>query len=150
MKKFVTKKVIVITIVLLVALTIAAVIYYAWIIIPSKNDNSYQQYIASKKLKLNTGWIGVQLTHLTEDIRLYLKYPDYYGVYVQDTIRNSPSQTAGILPGDIISKINNTEAQDVLPTIKLISQLSPGQVYPFIIFRDGKFSEYQIFISAKQ
>jgi serine protease DegQ len=117
---------------------------------PSNYDNSYQQYIATNSAEPNNGWIGAQLTDLTQNIKKHLKYPDSYGVYVQDTIRNSPAQTAGILPGDIISKINDADAQEVLPTIKLISNLDPGKPYPFIIFRDGKFSEYQITISAKQ
>lgn len=142
-------KVIVITIIALLLLAITLT-YRSYFVGPINNDNSYQQYIATNSPEQKHGWIGAQLTDLTQNIKQHLKYPDHYGVYVQDTIRNSPSQTAGILPGDIISKINNAEVQDVLPAIKLISQLNPGQVYPFIIFRDGRFSEYQITISAKQ
>ena len=145
--KSTTVKVIIITIIIL--LSIAAV--YRFYYMTSFNyDNSYQQNIATNITDPKSGWIGAKLTDLTQDIKQHLKYPDIYGVYVQDTIRNSPSQTAGILPGDIISKINNIEAQDILPAIKLISNLNPGKEYPFIIFRDGKFTEYQITISAKQ
>lgn len=149
MKKFITVKAILITIIILVLFTIA-LIYYIYSMAQPRIDNSYQQYIAVNSEAQKHGWIGTQLTDLTQNIKQHLKYPDYYGVYVQGTIRNSPSQTAGILPGDIISKINNTDAQDVLPAIKLISQLNPGKIYPFIIFRDGKFSEYQITVNAKQ
>jgi S1-C subfamily serine protease len=149
MMKPITIKVIVITIVVLL-LSAAAVMYHFYYMAPFNYDNSYQQYIAANSSEPKNGWIGAQLTDLTQNIKQHLKYPDPYGVYVQDTIRNSPSQTAGILPGDIISKINNADAQDVLPAIKLISDLNPGKVYPFIIFRDGKFTEYQITISAKQ
>lgn len=147
MKPAVTKVIVITIIVLLLAI---AMVYYVYSTRSLNQDNSYQQYIANNNIEKKNGWIGAQLTDLTQNIKQHLKYPDPYGVYVQDTIRNSPSQTAGILPGDIISKINNTDAQDVLPAIKLISNLNPGKVYPFIIFRDGKFSEYQITISAKQ
>ncbi len=149
MKKFITVKAILITIILL-ALFTAALIYYIYFRTSPHINNSYQQYMASNREDQKNGWIGAQLTDLTLNIKKDLKYPDYYGVYVQNTIRNSPSQTAGILPGDIICKINNTDAQDVLPAIKLIAQLNPGKVYPFIIFRNGKFSEYNITVNAKR
>jgi len=142
-------KVIIITIIVLLLLAIAS-IYYIYYMKPFNYDNSYQQYIANNNAESQNGWIGAQLTDLTQNIKQHLKYPDSFGVYVQDTIRNSPSQTAGILPGDIIAKINNADAQDVLPAINLITKLNPGKVYPFIIFRDGRFSEYQITVSAKQ
>lgn len=147
--KPIATKVIVITIFVLLLLVIA-IVYRIYYMKPFNYDDSYQQYIANNKAESKNGWIGAQLTDLTQNIKQHLKYPDPYGVYVQDTIRNSPSQTAGILPGDIISKINNADAQDVLPAIKLIANLNPGEVYPFTIFRDGKFSEYQITVSAKQ
>ncbi len=135
--------------ILALSLLIIAAIYYFYYVTPFNEDNSYQQYIANSNVEPKKGWIGAKLTDLTPNIKKHLKYPDPFGVYVQDTIRSSPSQTAGILPGDIISKINNEDAQAVLPAIKLISKLNPGKVYPFIIFRDGRFSEYQITINEK-
>lgn len=90
------------------------------------------------------GKIGAQLTNLTPLIKKNLHYPDQDGVYVQDTIRNSPAQTAGILPGDIIIKISNIETPDIFPTINLISSLHPGETYPITVFRQGKYLVYPV------
>ncbi len=96
-----------------------------------------------------SGWIGAQLTDLSPTIREHLNYTDSYGIYIQDTIRNSPAQTAGLLPGDIITHINHIELTDVLPTINLINTLQPGNKYPVTIFRTGKYLHYEVIISPK-
>ncbi len=88
--------------------------------------------------------LGAQLSILTATIRKNLHYAEQYGVYVQDTVRNSPAQTAGILPGDIIFKINNQDAQDLMPTLNLIAELNPGATYPIHVFRQGKELVYQV------
>lgn len=95
------------------------------------------------------GWIGAQLTDLSAAIKQHLNFPDSYGVYVQDTIRNSPAQTAGILPGDIITQINDMEVFEVLPTINLIAALQPGRQYPVMVFRQGQYLQYNVTIATK-
>jgi S1-C subfamily serine protease len=95
------------------------------------------------------GWIGAQLTDLPQEIKDRLKFPDLYGVYVQDTHRSSPAQKAGILPGDIITRINNFEIPSVLPAVNIISGLTPGKAYQFSVFREGNYLEYVVTISAK-
>ncbi len=95
------------------------------------------------------GWLGTQLTDLTDEIKQNLHFQDSAGVYVQDTLRNSPAQTAGILPGDIITKINNTNVQDVLPTLNLVARLQPGEVYPIEVFRKNEYIAYQVKIAPK-
>lgn len=96
------------------------------------------------------GWIGATLTDLTHTIRDNLHYAEQYGVYIQDTYVDSPAQVAGILPGDILIKINNTDAQDVLPAINLIAALHPGNAYPFTIYRQGKYLDYSVTVSRKE
>lgn len=96
------------------------------------------------------GWIGANLTDLTPTIKTNLNYSDAYGVYVHDTYVDSPAQVAGLLPGDIITQVNNVDAVEVLPTLMLIASLHPGNVYPFTVFRHGKYLDYSITITHKQ
>ena len=98
----------------------------------------------------NKGWIGAQLTDLPINIKRHLKYPDQIGVYVQDTQRSGPAQTAGILPGDIITLVNNVEAQSLKHAINVISHLTPGKSYPFAVFRQGEYLEYAVNVSSRQ
>lgn len=93
------------------------------------------------------GWIGTQLHELTSDLKSYLGYSDEYGVYVQGVIRNSPAQKAGILPGDIIVKINNVDVKSVHDAVKLVGSLQPNKSYSLEVFRKYKFYSFSVLIS---
>lgn len=95
------------------------------------------------------GWIGTQLSKLPSTTKQYLQYHGTNGIYVQDILRNSPAQISGILPGDIITKINNTAAIDILQSIRLISALTPNQTYDIEIFRNGKNIIYPVTVQQR-
>lgn len=97
-----------------------------------------------KKNQPPKSFIGIKMAELTPKIMRHLNFPDQNGVYVQDTIRNSPGQNAGILPGDIIIKINNVEVQNVATALKLVYTLLPNYTFPIEIFRQDKYLEYSI------
>lgn len=164
MKKRTQKKVIIITTVIIIMAIGGFIFLYLQ---NNKNiDNSDQEYLAIQKIDLPNGitteiqfaastptlqgWIGANLTELTQEITKHLNYKDAYGVYVQDTLRDSPAQTAGILPGDIITNIDQQETSEVIATIKLIASLNPGDSHQFTVFRQGKYLEYTVIITPKQ
>lgn len=93
------------------------------------------------------GWIGTQLSELNSELKSYLGYNDEYGVYVQGVIRNSPAQKAGILPGDLIIKINNVDVKSVHDAVKLVGSLQPNKSYPIEVFRKFKFYSFSVLIS---
>ncbi len=98
----------------------------------------------AKTASLPKSFIGLKMAELTPKIMRYLKFPDHNGVYVQDTIRNSPGQNAGILPGDIIIKINHVEVQNVATALKLICALLPNYTFPIEVFRQEQYLEYLV------
>jgi len=94
--------------------------------------------------KIIRGWLGAQLSEIPDETKQYLRFQQDNGIYVQDTIRNSPAQKAGILPGDIITKIDNAQTQDIYSAIRLISTLKPNKSYPIEVFRQGKNIVYNV------
>ncbi len=64
-------------------------------------------------------------------------FNENFGVYVQNTIRNSPAQKAGLLPGDIITKVDGEATTNLLAGIKSISDLAPNTVHKIEVYRDG-------------
>lgn len=94
-------------------------------------------------------WIGAQLSSIPDETRKLLNYQNPNGIYVQDTIRNSPAQKAGILPGDIIVKIDNIEVQDMSATLRLISNLHPNKTYQLEVFRQGKSLIYPVTVAIR-
>ncbi|HIH2762922.1 MAG TPA: trypsin-like peptidase domain-containing protein [Candidatus Azoamicus sp.] len=93
------------------------------------------------------GWIGAQLQDINSELKSRLGYSEDYGVYVQGVIRNSPAQKAGILPGDIIVKINNVDVKSVSEAVKLVGSLQPNKNYSIEVFRKFKFYSFSVLIS---
>jgi serine peptidase DegS len=96
------------------------------------------------KGSITRAWLGAQLSEIPTETRQHLRYQDQNGIYIQDTIRNSPAQKAGILPGDILTKVNNVETKDILNTLRLISMLTPDNTYDLEIFRSGEKLVYPV------
>ncbi len=95
------------------------------------------------------GWLGAYLGDITEEVKKYLNYKDKHGVYVRAIFRDSPAQKAGLLPGDIIVKINGKEAENITSAVNIVSNLSPNKGYPFEIFRKGEFITFSVVISER-
>jgi Do/DeqQ family serine protease len=93
------------------------------------------------------GWIGAQLQDINTELKSRLGYNEEFGVYVQGVIRNSPAQKAGILPGDIIVKINNMDVKSVSEAVKLVGSLQPNKNYSIEVFRKFKFYSFSVLIS---
>ncbi|HIH2763849.1 MAG TPA: S1C family serine protease [Candidatus Azoamicus sp.] len=93
------------------------------------------------------GWIGAQLQDINNELKARLGYNEECGVYVQGVIRNSPAQKAGILPGDIIVKINNVDVKSVSEAVKLVGSLQPNKNYSIEVFRKFKFYSFSVLIS---
>ncbi|HIH2763561.1 MAG TPA: trypsin-like peptidase domain-containing protein [Candidatus Azoamicus sp.] len=92
------------------------------------------------------GWLGTQLSDLTKEIKDHLNFNENYGVYVQAVIRNSPAHKAGILPGDIIVKINDIQIKSVTEAVKLVGSLQPNKAYSVEVFRKFKFLNFSVLI----
>lgn len=92
------------------------------------------------------GWLGTQLNDVTKEIRDNMGFNEPFGVYVQAVIRHSPAQKVGILPGDIIIKINDIEVKSVNDTVKLVGSLQPNKNYNVEVFRRFKFLSFSVLI----
>ncbi len=92
------------------------------------------------------GWLGTQLNDLTKDMRDHLGFNEDTGVYVQAIVKQSPAQKAGILPGDIIIKIDNIEVKNVNEAVKLVGSLNPNKSYTVEIFRRFKILTFSVLI----
>lgn len=92
------------------------------------------------------GWLGTQLGEVTKEIKNNIGFNEKHGVYVQAVIKYSPAQRAGIMPGDIITKINNLEIKNVSEAIKTVGSLNPNESYNIEIFRKFKFLTFSVII----
>ena len=68
------------------------------------------------------------------------KMPD--GIYVVEVVNGDPAYEAGILPGDIVTKINDTELHTVAEYSLLLESLHPGDEVPIEVRREAR-GEYR-------
>ncbi len=97
-----------------------------------------------KKGHVIRGWLGVQLTDTTKEIKDFLGFDKSYGVYIQSVIKYSPAWEGGLENGDIITKINDTTIFSLKDAVKLVSLLEPGKEYDIEIFRNFRFIKYKV------
>ncbi len=56
-------------------------------------------------------WLGVYIQPFNRDLARYFGQSDLKGVLVNTVIKNSPAESAGLLPGDVITQVNGKDVQ---------------------------------------
>lgn len=82
-------------------------------------------------------FLGVQYQMVDEETAILNKVPQ--GAYVVEVVNDSPAETAGVLPGDIITKLDGEDVRDSNGGLAdLISKKKAGQTVSLEIWRDGE------------
>jgi serine protease Do len=94
--------------------------------------------------KVSRGWIGVQIQPVTADIadNLGLKGPE--GAMVSDPQENGPAAKAGILAGDVITKVNGAPVKDAKDLARQIGAMAPGATAKLTVWRKGEEKTFSI------
>lgn len=100
--------------------------------------------------KISRGYLGVSLQPLNKEIREHIEFKEGDGVYIRAIVQGGPAQKAGLLPGDVITKINGTPVKDDRIALKLISGLVPGKSYPIEIFRKNDHLTFTIILGERK
>ena len=83
-------------------------------------------------------WTGMKVTEITDEVREYYNLGKQHGILVSQVLADSPAETAGIEPGDVII------AADGTPTLRdddlniAILDGETNQVIKLTIVRDGR------------
>ncbi len=88
--------------------------------------------------KSKTG-LGVDLG-IIPDVKSKIKG----GLQIRDIVKNSYSDKAGLLKGDIITKINNVKIKSLKEYVHFIQKLKKGQDLSISIVREKSFKTFQI------
>jgi serine protease Do len=109
--------------------------------IPINNaHNAIGQFIA--KGKVQYGWLGAQIADI-QDNEAYtgfaadLKLEGLKGAFVMQTFKGSPADQAGILPGDYITRVDNTEIANAAELTRVVGGLEAGKTCTFSVIRYG-------------
>jgi serine protease DegS len=95
------------------------------------------------------GWLGIEAQDLTPQLAESFNLPTTEGVLIAGVLRDGPANNAGLLPGDIVTSINNTRVIDANEAMKLISMQAPGTLITMSVIRDGKLHTIRPQISRR-
>lgn len=72
------------------------------------------------------GWLGVEGVDLNAQILKRIGLPDVQGVLITDVFKPGPGDKAGLMIGDIITQINQTQIRDTRDVLDVVAQGRPG------------------------
>lgn len=88
---------------------------------------------------IHRGLMGIFVQHLTPELAQAMGYPeDFQGAIVAQVNENSPAEKAGLKPGDIIIKINDTPITQATQVKMTIGLLRVGSEAKIVVKRDNK------------
>jgi serine protease Do len=100
--------------------------------------------------KIDRGQIGVMIRSIDEVQAKSLGLKDVKGVLVNDVMKNSAADKAGIEPGDVILQVDGKVVETSNELQSLIAKRKAGDVVKLAIWRDGKQISKEVKLQARK
>lgn len=84
------------------------------------------------------GWLGIEAQQMTPELAQSFNLNSPTGVIITAIYNNSPAYKAGLLPGDIILRMNNVTVSDGRLSMMQVAQGQPGDKIEIEVLRNGK------------
>jgi len=88
--------------------------------------------------KVIRGWLGVQAQQLAPEVATRLGLDPPRGLIITDIHINGPAHLAGLLPGDIITHMNNQLVGNGRQGTNIVADLMPGDLIHVDVMRNGE------------
>lgn len=100
--------------------------------------------------KINRGYIGVQITSIRDEVEAKAFGLDKVtGVLINDVLKESAAEKAGVLKGDIILEVNGKEVSSSQELQSQVALQRAGDKVKLTLFRDGKKINKDVILKAK-
>ncbi len=103
-----------------------------------------------KVRSLGRGFLGVQLTPLTPELRVHFGVPEDTGVMVARVEESGPAEAAGILVGDILSAIDGERIDSGRQLSRAVRKKEEGDVVTLELYRDGSLESYPVTVGERE
>lgn len=97
--------------------------------------NSMAQIV--EKGYVSRGWLGVEIQEVTPELAESFGMKGEQGIIIAGVLRGGPADKAGLEPGDIITRLNDTAIEGAHAALNIIAQTAPGKKLTVIGQRNG-------------
>jgi serine protease Do len=87
---------------------------------------------------VSRGWLGVQIQPVTDEIGESLGLANAKGALVSEAQPDGPAKAAGIVAGDVITKVDGKDVASPRELARLIGGIEPGKTVEVTLWRNGK------------
>ena len=95
------------------------------------------------------GWIGVETKLLTEDLARSFGVKKNTGVLISGVYRRGPAANADILPGDILTHMNDQKITDGRAAMNQVADFDPGAKIVVRLLRNGQPIERVVLVGQR-
>jgi serine protease Do len=88
--------------------------------------------------KVERGYLGVEVTDLSQAMAEQFKVPDVSGALVDDVTKGSPADRAGLKAGDVIRTLDGKRVNSKDSLTFMVASSAPGQEVTLGILREGQ------------
>ncbi|TPI66028.1 PDZ domain-containing protein, partial [Mesorhizobium sp. B2-8-9] len=91
-----------------------------------------------KSGSVQRGWLGVEIQPVTSDIAESLGLKSDKGALVSSAQDGGPGKKAGIVAGDVITKVDGKDVASPKELARMIGAFAPGKPVDVTVWRNGK------------
>jgi serine protease Do len=95
------------------------------------------------------GWVGANVQDLTPDLAAAFSQPASSGALVGQVTPSGPAAMAGLVPGDIITRIDGKPISDARSLQKTVAESDAGRVLAVSLIRRGAVQQLSLRVSAR-
>ena len=106
--------------------------------------HSYSWYSGSQS------YIGIQLTELTDQLRMYFGVREDEGVLIAEVEEDSPAEEAGLKAGDVIVSVDDEEITDAGDVQEVIHEKDEGETVGVGVVRDKRKIEVSVKVGSRE
>jgi len=93
------------------------------------------------------GYLGVQVKDLSDQLKEYFEVKN--GVLLEEVMKDSPAEKAGLKAGDVIITISDRKIEDYHDLIRTVNYYNPEEEVSISYVRKGKTEECKVLLGKK-
>ena len=90
------------------------------------------------QLGLGGGFLGVEMTSLTDALRRHFGAPEGVGVMIAEVVEGSPAQQAGLQVGDIVTRADGKDIVSQRELSAAVRKKAEGELLDLELWREGR------------